>query len=458
MLIIGSELILDLIILKFVRSYRDLKLSYQGQGEQINRLSLLKDAIMKELSRFSLKKYKNQTVNNPQLRNRLVIIFELSIIGLWAIFVGRDYLNFDPRVLPAGREFGSTIFYHNVWVQLRTCGWCALWNGSGQGGYPAFVDTHGSMPHPLVMLPTLLWGVLKGAKISLVIALWVAGLAQWWLARELNVGRIARIWSSLMVIVAGHLAGRMEMGVFGVFFSTTTTSLIFGALIHNSNRKGFKPVVLLAIVIASSLLSGQGYLQIGLVFVIPVSLILIFDGHGWIHQTWRRYLLATGLGILLAAFFLVPMTHFLPNFAKDMDPTFTSAQSLRYIPINLVIQDPDFFRSEVLDKLPFPYLYTLFIGWIPVILAVIGIGMGKKEVRQRLWFLLSSALVTFFAASALPFKWLVSQFPMLAGIRQPSLIAGLAVPAILGLSAYGLDQLTGLAYIINQHHKISHPI
>jgi hypothetical protein len=297
------------------------------------------------------------------------------------------------------------------------------------------------MPHPLVMFPTLFWGVLKGAKISLVIALWIGGLAQWWLARELGVGRLARLWSSLMVIVAGHLAGRMEMGVFGVFFSTASTSLIFGAIIQIHRKKGYRPVVLLATVIASSLLSGQGYMQIGMIFIMPVSLVFILNDSKLIQPTWRRYLLASILGILLASFFIVPLLHFMPNFAKDIDPNFNSAQSLQYVPLNLIINDPDFYRSVVLDKLPFPYLYTLFIGWIPVVLALIGIGMGKKIMRKRVIFLVLCTMMAFFTASAIPFEWLVNKIPMLAGIRQPSLIAGLAVPPILGLAAYGLDQI-----------------
>jgi len=374
----------------------------------------------------------------------LQVAIELLVLAVWALIIGKPYLNFDPNVLPAGREFGSAIQTHNIWSQLRTCGSCILWNGSGQGGYPAFVDTHGSMPHPLVMIPTLIWGGLKGAKISLIIALWVAGFAQWWLARELKVGWLSRIWSALSVIAAGHLAGRMEMGVFGVFFSTAMTSLIFASLIHASRRRGPRSVVLLAVVIASSLLSGQGYLQIGLVFVIPVSLIFIYDGERWSQPALGSYLLAIGLGILLAAFYLLPLAHFLPNFAKDVDPTFASAQSLSYIPLNLVIQDPDFYRNEVLDKFSFPYLYTLYIGWIPVILAITGIGMGKRSIRRELIFLITCVLVTFFAASSLPFQWLVGKIPVLAGIRQPSLIAGLVVPPILGLSAYGLDKILKL--------------
>ena len=135
-------------------------------------------------------------------------------------------------------------------------------------------------------------------------------------------------------------------------------------------------------------------------------------------------------------------------------------KSLVYTPLNLVIHDADFYRSEILDKFSFPYLYTLFIGWIPVILAAIGFGMKKQNDRRYLWFLFCAIMIEFFAASALPLKWLVGSIPGLAGIRQPSLMAGLAIPPILGLAAYGLDQLLNLEWPtlwINFSEQISIP-
>jgi len=391
---------------------------------------------------------------------RLTPILELLILFVWALFIGQPYLNFDPHVFPAGREFGSAIQTHNIWIQFQKCGWCALWNGDGQGGYPSFVDTHGSMLHPIVMVTTLLWGLLKGAKISLIITFWIGGIAQWWIARELKIGWLPRMWSAAMAMASGHLAGRMEMGVFGVMFSTAMTSLIFGAVMNVSSGKGRRPGVLLGIVIASAILSGQGYLQVGVLFLFPTILILIFGKEQRSQKVEGNYILGSVLGVLLAAPFLVPLVHFLPNFAKFMDPEFASAQSLVYTPLNLVIHDADFYRSEILDKFSFPYLYTLFVGWIPVILAIIGFGMKKPNDRRYLWFLLCAIMIEFFTASALPLKWLVGIIPALAGIRQPSLIAGLAIPPILGLAAYGLDQLLNLDWPtlwINFSEQISIP-
>ncbi len=115
---------------------------------------------------------------------------ELALIGVWAILVGRAYLDFNPYTWPTGREFGSQVQSHHFWPQLQRCGLCALRNGGVNGGAPALGDVFGSTLHPVVMIPILLWGVVIGTKTAVVGALVMAGLAQWWIAKRLGVGQL----------------------------------------------------------------------------------------------------------------------------------------------------------------------------------------------------------------------------------------------------------------------------
>jgi hypothetical protein len=55
---------------------------------------------------------------------------ELILIAAGALGIGRAYLNFDPQIIPAGREFLSAIQVHHLWTRAQACGWCALWDGS----------------------------------------------------------------------------------------------------------------------------------------------------------------------------------------------------------------------------------------------------------------------------------------------------------------------------------------
>ena len=368
---------------------------------------------------------------------------ELLILAAWTIWVTGAYLDFNPEVVPAGREFGSTIQTHHLWENVKACGWCGFWNGSARGGVPAFADVHGSMLHPVVIAATLIWGVVNGSKAALVISFWLAGFAQWWLAKELKLSWLPRMWSALLVVAAGHLAGRMELGAINVVIATAACSLVFPAVlaVHRGRRNS---VVLLALAAAGAILGGSGYIQVGLLATLPAFALLVLDDDLKLKPVWKDYARAGLLSILLAAVFLVPFLHFSPHFLKEVDPDFRVVQPLQYLALNLLIDDPGFYTTEALGKFPYPHLYTMFIGWAAVLLAVVGVTAGGKKRRIVVGFLAAVALLELLVGSAVGLRWLVEHFPGVAGVRHPPQIAGLAVPAILGLAAVGLEQVLKL--------------
>jgi hypothetical protein len=375
----------------------------------------------------------------PRLQRGMLA--EVSLIALWAMWVGRAYLDFDPYTWPMGLEMGAQLQTHHFWTQWQSCGLCALWNGSLNGGYPALADIFGSTLHPLVMVTTLIWGVMGGAKVALVVALWMAGLAQWWIAKSLGLGRVARIWSALLAVVGGHLSGRMENSNFGLVLSTAACSLALAAALDLGVTGRRRAALLLALTGAMAVVSGQGYLQLALLSWAPACAFFLLDRNLKLRPVWREYATAVGLGLLLAGVFLVPMWHFQPQIYKDTDLLFPAAQPLEYIPLNLVIQDTNFMRAQVLGKMPFPYMYNLYVGWTPVLLAVLCLRFARRQDRRALLCLITGVLLMFLMASAIPLRWLVKLVPEISGFRHSALIAGLAVPAILGLAAYGLDRL-----------------
>ena len=432
--IFAAALILDFVFIAGWRKYRRLARENGGasRGELFRRAFGLGGVPLR---------------GNARLHAGFLAFLELGALALWAANVGWDYLNMNPRVIPFGGdfnsidEFGSAIQSHYVWERARECGWCALWNGSQRGGYPALTELHGSAFHPLVMTASLLWGVVNGAKAALVLSFWIAGLAQWLLAKELGLGWLPRLWSAGVAIAGGHLAGRMELGAFSLVLSTAMCSLALAALLRFARTSARRDAVFLGITTASALLSGQGYLQIGLAGILAAAFCFFVFGRGGVSPLWKNYILAALIALLLAAPLLVPLAHFSSNFVKDADPQFRAAQPLFYIPLNLATDNPDFYRSEALGKLPYPYLYTLYIGWIPVLLALSALFFHFKQDRKLILFMLVGALTAFLLASDLPYKLAAGSFPQLAGIRHPPLIAGLAVPLILALSAYGLEGL-----------------
>lgn len=368
-------------------------------------------------------------------------IVELAILAAWALWMGRAYLDFDPNLAPAGREYGSAIQGNHLWTRAQQCGWCALWNGSTRGGTPAFADTYGSALHPLVVVTTLIWGVVNGSKLALILALWIAGVAQWWLARVLRLGPLARVWSGLAAVAGGHLAGRMALGIFGIPLSTAMCSLVFAPAIAIARSGNRRTTVLLAIVLALTIVAGQGYIQVGLLFLSPAFLFLVFGDRLRFRPVWREYAIAIGIALLLAAVFLVPLIHFWPNFTKDVDLDFQSTQPLRYFVLNLVIDDVDFLISEALGKQPELANYSMYIGWVPILLAALCLKFAHGEDHNVLLFLGTSAILALLTGSGVTLRWFQPLVSSLAGLRFAPLIGGLAIPPILGLAAYGLDKL-----------------
>ncbi|MCK5429133.1 MAG: hypothetical protein KAI94_06655, partial [Anaerolineales bacterium] len=295
-------------------------------------------------------------------------------------------------------------------------------------------------------IPTLIWGTIVGAKLSIVISLWLAGIAQWWLARTLKLGFIARLWSALIAVSAGHLMGRLELPLWGIVTSTAALSLTVAATFDLAINKNPRSTILLALLGALSLISGQGYMQLAFLIFTPALLIFMFDDKFRPSPLWREYSIAIGLSLLLVSFFAIPYLHFLPNFEKDLDPTFSTSQPFEFVPLNLVIDEIDFQFSSVLGKQPFPSLYNLHIGWIPVLLAITGLFLTRKRDWRPIAVLCSGIILLFWAASAEPLRLLTKYVPQLAAFRHIVLVAGLAIPLILALSAYGLDRLTKLEW------------
>ncbi len=374
------------------------------------------------------------------------LLAEWVVIVLWAMWVGRVFLNLDPNAWPYGPEFGAVVHPQLVWTLLPKCGDCMLWNGSMNGGYPAFVDLSGVVLHPLVAITTLLWGAINSAKITIVASLVMAGLAQWWLARVMGLGVVPRLWSAALAVVGGHLAWRINSGIFPLLLSTAAASLVIAPGLELALTRSRRAIVWLGGALALLFVSGQGYMQMGVIVgLLPAFLVFLFGDGTRLRPVWKDLMLAGILAVLLSAIFWVPLAQFWPHFAKDADFAFSEAQPLEYSILNLVIHDAEFYNNEALHKVPYPYLNVNYIGWIPVLLAILALRLVPRSASRLLAFFLVAIGLVYLTSSAITLKLLAQVLPAFAaGVRNPSLISGLAVPLVLALAAWGLDELLQL--------------
>jgi hypothetical protein len=281
-----------------------------------------------------------------------------------------------------------------------------------------------------------------------VIALALAGVAQWWLAKTLRLGWLARMWSAALAVVGGHLAGRMNAGLVEVIFSVASCTLVIPPALDLALTGRRRSAILFGLFLGLALLSGQGYMQGGLALaILPAFLIFLVDERLRLRPVWKEFALAGVIALLVAAVLWVPVLHFGANFAKPSDDgTFGAAQSLPFLPLNLVINDYTFYGTSVLKPLPWPQLYVNYIGWIPVLLAALAFRQVPASARRVLVFLLTGIGLVYLTSSGVLLLAIAKMMPRSVSdwalrFRAPSEISSLAVPLVLLLSAWGVDFL-----------------
>src|SRR3990172_7609594 len=316
-----------------------------------------------------------QESRSPRLRSalqgRLGLILELAAIGIWALWIGRNLLDLDPHIWPAGREFGFQVYGLHLWEQLRACGLCALWNGMLNGGAPFLSDPFTGALHPIPALATLIAGVIGGAKITLLAALFLAGVGQWWLGRVIGLDRFSRVWTAPVATSRAHRGSHGDGGSASLPLSLAAVTLALASALDLGLNRTRRAAIRFGVLLGLAFLAGHGYYQVALVFWTPWIALLILSPRNRLDPVWREYLLAFGLALLLAGIFLVPFLHFWPQAAKFTDPAFETSQPFEYIPLNLFIHDWEFLISPVLGKAPVPALNALYIGWPAVVLAIV---------------------------------------------------------------------------------------
>jgi hypothetical protein len=286
--------------------------------------------------------------------------------------------------------------------------------------------------------------------VTIAAALFLAGFAQWWLARVLGLGMAARVWSGFLAAAAGSMTGRMAQGSVILLVSGAACAMVLPPFIQLARDGRNRTAAILGLTIGLALVSGQAYLQIGGAAVAPFLLLALLHRNPLgTNLLLRRYALAAAIGLLVASPLLVPYLHIMSSYTKALDPYFAQAQPLAYMPLNFVVDDPEFYRTPLLGRDPFPYEYTSYVGWFAVLLAFVGMAALWVRKERRLAIALGIAVVMpLWIASAQPLRWLAdategtrSIHEFILGFRSVPLFAGLAVTPLLGFAAIGLDRL-----------------
>jgi hypothetical protein len=433
--------LLFLAVLIYVRPVKIVRATGQGEAPANKPGQRLSFATwLKELSSIKI-----QREDWVAIRPRLGTLAELVLIVAWALWLGRKlWITDSSRWL--NTDWALNVQSYFAWGLVKKCGLCVLWNGYFNGGAPLFVDLLAAMAHPLVVLFVVLAGAINGSKLIAVAALVMAGIAQWWLAKEMHLGFFPRMWSAALAVVGGHLVGRILGGLSELVFSMASIMLVIPAAIRLVRTGERRMAIVVGLLLGLVFLSGQGYMQVGLVLgIFPAFLILLIDEPARMRPVWKEFLLAGIIAILVSAILWLPVAHISSNIVKPMTTAdYPGIQPFGYQPLNLVIHDDAYFNTDVLQKVPWPAHILDYIGWIPVLLAFFAIRLIPRSGLRLLLFYCAAIILIYATSSAVTLKFIYHYFPapfsnLAAIVRSPDLIAGLAVPFILALAAWGLD-------------------
>jgi hypothetical protein len=371
-------------------------------------------------------------------------LLELALLVVWAAWVWRVYLPLDGmRWLPGG-DWTLNLEGYLPWTWVRQCGLCVLWNGSVNGGAPTFVELVAAVLHPVWIISILAVGMVNASKLAIMAGMVMAGWAQWWLAKTLKLGVVTRLWSAALVIVGGHLIGRLDNGLVEELFPLGAASLALAAAVYLAVTGRRRAVAIFGICFGLSLLSGLSYYQIGLVTcVFPGLIFFLFTTRFKPRPLLRSFIAGGVIAVLIAAVLMVPLFHFWPNFIKPTsDPAYTNMQPLPQLISNLVIFERSYYGKLESAGLPGSAAwFANYIGWLPLLLAFAGLRLAAQRWWRVVAFAVSGIILIYLMGSAILIKWVLPFFPAALNLRTPSVMTGLAVPLIVLLAAIALDRI-----------------
>jgi hypothetical protein len=292
-----------------------------------------------------------------------------------------------------------------------------LWTPYFGGGYPLAAHPQDGSLNPFI-LPVLILGEAVGLKINVFLFHLIGALGMYYLTRRvLNYNLLGAAFSSIVFCLAGHshrllIRGQDYITGFIYFFIPLTLALF----IKSREDKRY----LLGSVLLMTLLATQSglYLVPLLLFFFLFSLLESArwenKNFSWHPALLRNFFLILGLSFLLGAVKTFPMLELLRENSREM-----SSYNPFWGPLGLNIYKAFFVRPL---SLPFPGMHWnyFYIGFIPVLLALISVPLfWKKNTR---WFILLVvfALLSFSARTSLDLFKFLWKLPLFHSIEAPT--------------------------------------
>ncbi len=357
------------------------------------------------------------------------------------MFFYRDVFNYT---YPAAR------FIHEVCRQ----GHLPYWNPYLNYGQELLANPNFLFFYPYTLVIVLL-PVDFAYTMHYVLHFILAGIGGYWLARRWGQSRSAALTAGLFFVLSGPV---LSLGSF--YNHVACAAWIPWALLLTDlalEGRSWRPWLLLSVVYALQFLAGEPFTLLATVGL-TASYALYWTVRSSSHRfstgarILLRFLTSGGLALGLAAILLLPSSQLLRNSVRGVrgmafaETTFWSFHPLSLLEIVL----PNFYGSSLENPTPWteavgtpntPYFPSVFLGFVPLFLALVGWAWGRD--RRRSFVAAASVLFLLLAMGRFTplFTVVYWLLPPLRLVRFPVKLLVLFVLLSAILAGWGVDAL-----------------
>lgn len=368
------------------------------------------------------------------------------ILVLAYLFAGQTLLRLDAQQLQqTGEHNESATLPLLAEISVTRYGQIPLWNPYMMTGFPHAGDFINHFWNPVATLPVLIWGGINGMKISVFMALALAGIGQWVFAHVLGIRGLIRLWAGLLFMLSGGLVLLWRLGWYELLLGAVWFPWCFAALWWTLRRQDRASIILTAICVALVITTGGGYypfyLFISMGVLVVMTLLWTPPSERWTRL--RRAVMVALLSAALLAVVLLPLIDGYRFTSRDALPDLEQklSQPISYALVNYIVAAPEWFRADILAKgSGWSWFY---IGYLPL-LALMLMPLVYNRARWHRPALSASGvlLLVLLALQANrypPFSYLYHLIPFLYTFRFPNRLLVIAAIPLIALAALGLQ-------------------
>jgi len=356
-------------------------------------------------------------------KNIIFYLFPLLLIAVLYL----TYLPFNNTYIGEWHD----IFANSLYYTITGNNYFATWNNLWIGGFPLSASPHSDKYYPFSFPFYLIFQNISIVNFILLLHLVIAYFSFYKLGSLITKNNNALMIFSVFFAFSGIMLGRVYAGHHLLLYGLAWLPLIYYFFLKMVQ---FKEITVWNL-IGLSLVSGLVYLTGNLYHFVLVYLLLLvlfasYAAMGKINRKLVYYLL---LSVFLTSLLL----------SVKVIPDFGVTGAI----IRQDIIDPlagggavesafsSFVTGIRIDNLWAQYESGVMIGIIPILLMVIALIYGKKEIAIPAFFAILFSLI--WAAGGKTLFFLIHLIPIVDSFRNPGRIFGALLPLILFLSIYG---------------------